>query len=166
MKNKSIQFLKDYANFKSALLELGLSGQQIKKHLSSSQKNISIKNWEKYEVATSLLSHNQINPSYFAPNASHQISIIKENENYLAIEKPHRVHSFPLSYVETDNALSFIRQEGLGALFSAYTEFLDRNLLFRLDYETAGVLLFAKNHRDLKKLRREMGHKKKFTLLF
>lgn len=165
MKNKTIQFLENHSDLKSALKELGLSGQQIKKHLSTAQKNLSVKSWQKYEVAASLLNNNRISPTYHAPSASDKVRIIKEDENFLAIEKPHRVHSYPLTYTETDNALSFLRAEGRGSIFLNYEEFVDRNLLFRLDYETAGVLLFAKKRVDLKLLRQEEGHQKIYAAI-
>jgi 23S rRNA-/tRNA-specific pseudouridylate synthase len=165
MKNSTIQFLKDYPDLKTALRDLGISGQKIKKCLTTAQKNLRIKAGQKYDVPVEILATNNISPNYQAEKASHEIKIIKEDEFFLAVEKPHRVHSYPLVYGETDNTLSFLRECGRGDLFHSFEEYADRNLVFRLDYETAGVLLFSKQQIDLKSLRQSTSSQKIYALL-
>lgn len=161
MKTNCLCFTRAYPDFKSALLDLGFSGQLIKRYLNNSQRNLPIKAGQVYQVPVDLLQRNRINPEYSGPS----IKILKESDDFLALEKPHRIHSYPLAYSEKDNTLSFLRSMGKGGMLHAFREFADRNLLFRLDYETAGVLLFYKGSEELKQLRSAGDTKKIYTLL-
>lgn len=160
MKTSKVCFTQTFSSLKMALQDFGLSGQFIKKHLNSSQRNLKIESLRPLQLSPEILNHNMINPEYVGP----EIKVLNENDEFLAIEKPHRVHAYPLNYFEQDNVLSFLRSTGKGKMLRAFEEYADRNLLFRLDYETAGVLLFYKASGDLSLLRQLKENQKIYTI--
>lgn len=78
--------------------------------------------------------------------------IIYENKDFVAVHKNYKEHSYPLTYNEVNNVLSNLfsyRQE----LRFVNQESMDRGLLFRLDFETSGLLLYAKSNDYYNKIR-------------
>jgi len=75
----------------------------------------------------------------------HKVKVIAENDLIAAIYKDEKIHSHPLNYSETDNTLSILLLNGRDDLLQINTTQYDRGLLYRLDYETSGLLLIAKN---------------------
>src|SRR5690606_30364515 len=71
------------------------------------------------------------------------------------VHKPPGVHCHPLRYSDQDTILNFLAQEkkwkGLDINAGSY----DRGLLYRLDYETYGVLIIDKREGIFKKLRED-----------
>ncbi len=137
-----LSFLKSYSSVENALKEcFGISKQQIKKYLSPKIRSQEIKEKMSFDIPLNLLNRNRIYPDYEGP----QISIIDEDENFIVLSKPTRIHTHPLSYEEANNCLSFLREQGRGEILKINHENYDRGLVFRLDYETSGVLIYCKN---------------------
>lgn len=96
-----------------------------------------------------ILNHKKINPI----SSTDEDLIIAQSDNFLAIAKPFNYHSHPLSYCESDNAISFLREKGHKAFYQINQNSYDRGLLFRLDYVTSGLILFTNNEEILKMIR-------------
>ncbi len=78
--------------------------------------------------------------------------IIVETENFVVFSKSYKEHTYPLTYNETNNSLSnlfFYRPK----LDLVNQESMDRGLLYRLDFETSGLLIYAKSSEKYKDLR-------------
>jgi len=122
---------------------LGSSGQLIKKHFSSKVQDKRIGAHEVSKLPLDFVNHLSINPIYVGP----EVKILHETANYLAVHKPCNIHCHPHSYLDQDTVLNALlvmgKSEGLAVNSSNY----DRGLLYRLDYETSGVLLIAKNEK-------------------
>jgi 23S rRNA pseudouridine1911/1915/1917 synthase len=89
-----------------------------------------------------------ISPSY---NGS-PLEIIAEDENFFVFTKNPNQFVHPLTYDEGDNCLSYLRQTR-PELLEVNKENYDRGLLYRLDYETSGVMIYVKNDELYQKLR-------------
>lgn len=74
-----------------------------------------------------------------------KVKILAENDFVVAITKEEKIHSHPLSYGETDNVLSILLALGRFDLLRVNSSQYDRCLLYRLDFETSGLILAAKN---------------------
>ena len=105
-----------------------------------------------------LLNNLSIYPNFFR----HDCGIIFEDENILAIHKPHNLHSHPLSYLEWDNCFSYLRNIGRSGILEVNKENYDRGLLYRLDFGTSGLLIFSKQEKLIKIFRE--SPKKKYYL--
>ena len=64
--------------------------------------------------------------------------ILKENDDYAVVYKPPKMHCAPLNTEEDNTLCAFVRLCGLNSYF----------LMHRLDYETNGLVLFAKNEKS------------------
>jgi 23S rRNA pseudouridine1911/1915/1917 synthase len=89
-----------------------------------------------------------INPEYIGPD----IKTLYEDDIFLVIDKPANIFVHPLSYEEKNNFLSFLRVNKPELLSINQTQY-DRGLLYRLDFETSGVLIYVKNAIDHQYLR-------------
>ena len=142
----SICFLNDYPSIEDALRDLlNCSKSFLKRNLS--KKKLSHKVQAKYEYSfhLNILNENRISPFYTGP----QIDIIFEDENIIALNKPSSVHGHPLTYLETDNCLSFLRQQGKFKALQLNSAEAERSMLYRLDFATSGVLIFCKSEETL-----------------
>jgi len=81
----------------------------------------------------------EINPEYIGPF----IDVIYEDENFLVMDKPANLFVHPLVYDEKNNCLSFLRNYRPASLKVNIKNY-DRGLLYRLDFETSGVLVYVK----------------------
>ena len=162
-KETELCFLKDFDSVEEALkTSLGISGSQIKKQISSKEflKSKTFKE-KSYVLPLNLLNQGIINPKYLGP----EIEILYEDENIIALNKPHGIHCHPLTYTEQDNCLSFLRE----SLFFKKSEFahernFDPGLLYRLDLGTSGVLLLVKNKSDYHEIRDNFLSKAKLKI--
>ncbi len=109
------------------------------------------------DLSLNIANYLKINPEFESPD----LSILYEDDTFIALEKPIRLHCHPLSYLETDNVLSFLAKK-YPAFLMVNTGKFDRGLLYRLDYETSGVLFFVKNEDALKQLRSGFSQVQKF----
>jgi 23S rRNA pseudouridine1911/1915/1917 synthase len=128
------------------LFELGISKNRQKKELPNKELAKEINEREEIELSLNLLNYLQINPNYDGP----EIEIIHECDKFIALNKPPKIHCHPLSYNESDNCLSFLVSKGYKL---EHREAYDRTLLYRLDYETSGVLVLAKKEEDYHRIR-------------
>ena len=71
------------------------------------------------------------------------INTIYEDEIFLVLDKPANLFVHPLVYDEQNNCLSFLRATVPSSL-AVNRQNYDRGLLYRLDFETSGVLVYVK----------------------
>ena len=142
MKRTEVQFLNAEGSLKEALQHLlGCSGQLLKKFFSSKELSREIKEREILSLPLEFVNHLQINPEYNGP----EVRILKETDDFLALHKPGGIHSHPLNYNDTNKIA------GLKVNEHQY----DRGLIFRLDFETSGLMIIAKTDGFFEKMR---GH--------
>lgn len=150
MEQIEFQWLHDEPSFKDGLkTALGCSGQLIKKHYSSKEQDRRIQARQITKLPLSLVNHLKINPEYQGPKSF----IIKETSDWLAVHKPSGVHCHPLTYEDKDTLLNFLVTENKWESLLVNTQNYDRGLLYRLDYETSGLMILAKNETLLKSVR-------------
>ncbi len=106
------------------------SEQMIKAHYS-------------YAIPIDAINYGKIRPAQ--EEDLHKVQILDENNFIVAINKNEKLHSHPLNYSESDNVLSVLLAKGRTDLININSNQYDRSLLYRLDYETSGLLLLAKN---------------------
>ncbi|MBP9674276.1 MAG: RluA family pseudouridine synthase [Bacteriovoracaceae bacterium] len=127
-----------------------LSKSQIKKQ-NFSANFLKKKVYAKMEchLPIDLINDKKINPEYTGT----PLDIIYEDDSFLVLNKKIKVHSHPLNYSDTENCLSFLAEKGYDKILKVNFPNYDRGLLYRLDYETSGVLVYMKKESDLKLLR-------------
>lgn len=150
MSQVEFQFLNDEGSRKEALQALlGCSGALLKKHFSSAELSRPMLAKDKVRLPLDLVNHMRINPSYVGP----KVSILKETDEYIAIHKPSLIHCHPLVYSDQDTVLNALQEQGKFESLHVNMNNYDRGLLFRLDYETSGVLILAKNQALYERMR-------------
>ncbi len=129
---------------------LGCSNSQLKKaELPKKWLEASSKKGETWKLPIDLVNSGKISPSYTGP----QTCILAESEHFLAIHKPSNLHSHPLRYSDSNTALNALYTLGREELLEINTSNYDRSLLYRLDFETSGVVIFAKSDEVYSKIR-------------
>lgn len=128
---------------------LGSSGQLIKKHFSSKEQSRPVKRKEVVRLPLGLVNHMQINPVYEGP----EVKILAETDDYIALHKPPFVHSHPHDYDDKNTLLNYLVAHNKWEALNVNKDSYDRGLLYRLDYETSGVIVLAKKERFLKEIR-------------
>ncbi len=99
-------------------------------------------------------------PVYDGP----EVLVTYEDDLFLVLNKPANIFSHPLTYFEKNNCLSFLRQEKAEALKINSLQY-DRGLLYRLDFETSGVLIYIKQaaaYTELRNTFKESAKEKKY----
>lgn len=151
-KEASFCFINEYPSLIEGLFSLfGLSKSFLKK--SKLPKNFLKKKIElKDEVSLSLdiINYRKINPEF---TGHKKVELLYESKDFLFFSKPHKVHSHPLSYLESDNCLSALVGGDYQKFLQVNESEYDRGLLFRLDYETSGLLGYAKSNDIYNELR-------------
>ena len=143
-------WLHDESSLKEALkFTLGSSGQQIKKYFSSKEQARPVKARDIYRLPISLVNHMQINPEYQGP----PVTIIMENEDIIVLHKPPFVHCHPHSYEDKDTLLNYLVSVNKWDSLLVNSESYDRGLLYRLDFETSGVIVLIKNEKYFRFMR-------------
>ncbi|HLW57015.1 MAG TPA: RNA pseudouridine synthase [Bacteriovoracaceae bacterium] len=138
-----VQLLEAEPSLKAALKNFGFSGQRIKKFFSAKQLNTPVKKHQILKLPIDFVNSLEINPNY----EGEPCSILFENEDYLAVHKPRNIHSHPLKYSDTNTVLNWLVTQQRWDVLNVNQEAYDRGLLHRLDFETSGVLLLAKNNK-------------------
>ena len=128
-----------YSCVEEWLIDIGLSKSWIKKKLTKKELQKKIK--KNPGFSSDLLNKNMIGPIYNGP----EIEILHEDDLFLVIEKPSKVHGHALEYSDDNNILSFFRSINKGNLLAINNEKAERGLLYRLDFDTSGVLVYVKN---------------------
>lgn len=103
---------------------------------------------DEVSIPVNFANDKEINPIYEGP----ELEILFEDEKFLALNKPANIFIHPLTYEEKNNCLSFLRSKNLVNLNVNKNNY-DRGLLYRLDFETSGVIVFVKNEADYDLLR-------------
>lgn len=151
-------WIQDFSSQKEALQGLlNCSGQLLKKHFSSKELSRPIRAKDRSRLPLDLVNHMMINPVFVGAMPE----VLKETENYLVLHKPSNVHSHPLCYSDQDTLLNFLSQSGFDKTLSVNASHYDRGLLFRLDYETSGIMLLAKNEKYFEEMRANFREKMK-----
>lgn len=144
------QWLNDEPSLKEALQScLGSSGQLLKRYYSSRELSRPQRSHELVRLPLELVNHLKVNPEYDGP----PIKVLHETQDYIAIHKPSEIHSHPLCYTDKNTVLNFLASEGHWAALKVNEISYDRGLLFRLDFETSGVLILAKNETFFQSIR-------------
>lgn len=152
------QWLQEWPSLKEALQEtLQCSGQLLKKHFSSKELNRSLRAKDVSRLPLDLVNHLSINPEFLGPRPQ----LIKLTPDYLVLHKPSGVHSHPHCYSDQDTLLNFLAQTGHWDTLNVNSQNYDRGLLYRLDYETSGVMLVARNEAYFQKMRIDFKEKMK-----
>lgn len=133
------EFLK--SNFKT-------TSSKLKKYFEKSFLSKSMKAHSTLSLPLNFVNDGEINPEYIGP----EIKIIYEDENFLVMDKPFDLFVHPLVYDEKNNCLSFLRNK-YPSLLHVNANFYDRGLLYRLDFETSGVLVYVKQEEVYQYLR-------------
>ncbi len=150
METVDFQWLHDEKSTKEALqATLNCSGQLIKKHFNSKEQTRPIRARDQIRLPLDFVNHMRINPVFEGPSPL----ILKETSNYLALPKPACIHCHPLVYSDRDTLLNFLTQIQHWPALNINQNQYDRGLLYRLDFETSGVILLAKNEEFLSKMR-------------
>lgn len=91
------------------------------------------------------------------PNPDLNITLLKETDDFLFIDKPHRLHSVAQSFTDTDTVANWLiaHDKNLKTL-----DPLECGLGHRLDFETAGVMVAAKNLKAYEFLRNAFSQNK------
>lgn len=124
------------------------SSNKLKKHFKKPFLSRSFKEKATLSLPLNFINDGEINPYY----EGEEIRIIAEDENFFVFDKNPNQFVHPLTYDESDNCLSFIRTKRPELLNVNRSQY-DRGLLYRLDYETSGVMIYVKSDELYKKLR-------------
>ena len=155
------QWLEDCPTKKEALQALlKCSGQLLKKYFSSKELQKNIRAKELTRLPLDFVNNLKINPVFKGPRPS----IIKETSRYIALHKPSELHGHPLCYSDQDTLLNFLAEENKWGALNVNVDHYDRGLLYRLDYETSGVILLAKEQNYFNSIRNEIKEKMKRKL--
>jgi len=146
----SISFIKSFPSIQEGIFYLtGISKSGLKKyHFKKTFLEKEIRFKDSIEFPISLINHKKINPTY----NGNQVKILFEDPNILALSKPEKIHSHPLSYEESDNLLSSFYELKKSHLLNINPESYDRGLMHRLDFETSGLIIYIKNAEVLKEV--------------
>ena len=150
-------WLEDRPDLKEALQELlECSGQLLKKHFSSKELHRSVRAKDEMHFPIDFINHLAINPVFEGPLPR----IISETADYLILHKPANLHCHPLCYSDRDTLLNFLAQKGILDPLLINRGNYDRGLLYRLDYETSGVMVLAKKESVLEGIRQNFSRMK------
>ncbi len=142
----SLSVWKSNGSLEDFLKELSYSKNQQKKYLPKKYLTRKIKDKEELLLPIDLINHLKINPQYIGQ----KIKILYEDNKFLVLNKPSKLHCHPLNYSETNNCLSFLASQNIKL---ENKDFYDRTLLYRLDFETSGVLVLTKKQSDYEYIR-------------
>ena len=142
-------------------LQFGASSNKCKKFFDRSFLKRAFKARSTLRLPLNFVNEGMINPQYEGP----EIEIIYEDDLFIVFNKPANIFVHPLTYEEKNNCLSFLRRIRPNFLTINIDNY-DRGLLYRLDFETSGVLVFVKNEIDYHFMREHFNEcaKKKIYL--
>ena len=157
MKEKTIElcFLNEFPSLVDALEQVtSVTKSQLKK-LGEKKKRweMPVKAKKEYSFSEDVVNYLQVNPVC----TNEKVKIITETEDFIVVSKPFNCHSHPLKYSDTNNVLSCIRAHYPDKVLRVNSSHYDRGLLFRLDYETSGLLLYCKKDFLYRELREEFA---------
>ncbi|MEX0797977.1 MAG: pseudouridine synthase [Bacteriovoracaceae bacterium] len=150
-KTAGICFLREFSSLFEALEEATpVTKSQLKK-LGENKKDWekSIAPKEERLVSLDALNYLKINPLC----SNQRMRVLEEDDDFIVLSKGYNCHSHPLKYSDTNNALSYIRQNFSDKILTVNSSRFERGLLYRLDYETSGLLIYCKKNFLHKELR-------------
>ncbi len=153
--------LADWKQAKDLFKELGISRSQLKKFFPSKYLNKPLRAKDEIHLPLNLMNFGLINPLYHGEKPR----VLDEDDNFLVIHKPTKIHGHALNYLETDNVLSWMRSMGYGDLLNIAKDQHERGLLYRLDQATSGVLIYVKKAslwQDLRSRFHQVAHLKRY----
>jgi 23S rRNA pseudouridine1911/1915/1917 synthase len=139
-----ICFIEEFPSVEEGIFYLNpsISKSKLKSlHLKKNFLNKKIKAKDLVSFPIELINHLKINPKYTGPN----VEIIFEDNNFLVLSKPENCHIHPLNYLDSNNLLSWMKANGFSKYLDINKEHYDRGLLYRLDFETSGIVYYAKS---------------------
>ena len=122
-------------------LIIPISRTALRKYVGKKVLSRKVCDKELLHLPIDVINYGQINSEYSGP----KITILFEDQFFLALSKPANIHIHPLSFNESDNLLSFARFCGINSVLEVNHLQYDRGLLYRLDYETSGVVICTKS---------------------
>lgn len=164
MNKISLCFIHAYPSLSEGLSRLnGVSrSQQLKRGLKKQLLNSKVLPKSEYSLPIDIVNIGMINPNYIGPNPE----VLEQSNDIISIEKPSGVHCHPLRYDESDNLLSWLRSQGYSELLQINNHQYDRGLLYRLDFETSGLVLMAKSDEVYQNVRDEFNTLTKQKIYF
>ena len=129
-------------------LQFKASGSKLKKHFAKKFLNRSLNAKSVLTLPLNFINDGMVNPTYIGT----PLEIIAEDDNFFVFTKNPNQFVHPLTYDESDNCLSYLRQIR-PELLLVNKENYDRGLLYRLDYETSGVMIYVKSDELYQELR-------------
>ena len=149
-KEIEVCFLDDFPSLTEGILSLvNISKNQIQKYLSKKSLKQKVYKQKAYSIPLDILNQNRINPIYVGK----PIKKIDEDELFYVVSKPAKIHCHPHSYCEHNNVLSALLSENIQHVLNVNSDKYDRGLLYRLDFETSGLLIFTQSNDLLAKVR-------------
>lgn len=128
--------------------EFKASSNKIKKHFKKAFLNRSMREKSVLSLPLNFTNDGEINPTYMG----NPLEVIAEDEDFFVFTKNPNQFVHPLTYDESDNCLSYLRQVRPELLLVNKKSY-DRGLLYRLDYETSGVMIYVKSEALYQRLR-------------
>lgn len=132
---------------------LGCSRSFLKKELTKKVRSVKVLARSSFSIDLNILNNGKVNPSYKAL----PLTILSEDERFIAFYKPPFVHSHPHSYSESDNCLSFFRSKNIFSILNVNLKNYDRGLVYRIDFLTSGLLIACKNDNFYEEIRKNFS---------
>lgn len=129
------------------LLHFNSSKARQKKYFEKKLLKKAVMKGDRINLDIDFLNDGIINPKYIGE----EIKFIDKSDLVLVFDKPKKIHSYPHSYSEHDNVLSFFRSLNIPIDHNLKNN--DRGLLYRLDYETSGLMIYVCDEVLLQELR-------------
>jgi len=140
----------DVFDFEQFLKYLGIgSSKRRRLEIPRNLLNRKFKKGDQFALSLDVLNHQEVSPCYVGP----EIKILYCLQDILVVSKPAGVAGFPLLYSQRNNVLSYLRSSSEYLDVLQVGEFPERGAIMRLDNETSGVLIFARNKRSFEQLR-------------
>lgn len=124
-----------------------ISGQLWKKYAAQLKKQGKFVVAKKiYKLPIDLINNNEFSPIYFGKNDS--IKVVLDNKDLLALDVPAGIHSASLHYNEQNTVFNWLRVHQRQDVLQIQQQRFNRNrgLINRLDFQTSGLLIFAKSN--------------------
>lgn len=97
---------------------------------------------------------NILNDGFIAPvYTGEDIKVIEQKNNFLAISKPINTHMHPHFYSDTNTVLNYLMISKYSNFTKVREHSYDRSLLYRLDYETSGLVMLCLDSSFIERVR-------------
>jgi 23S rRNA pseudouridine1911/1915/1917 synthase len=149
-------WLQAYPTREEAIIKtFQISKQQLKKY--SIEKKWLMQTCQKGDECSlpiDLINRYSISAGYTGP----VVKLLKEDDLFIVLSKPPGIHMHPLKTQETNNLLSFLVDQKKYAALEVNQSAWDRGLLYRLDFETSGLVILCKKESLYFKMRKNFHH--------